>query len=207
MEINSGASAEEVKKSFRRLAHLYHPDKNTTNNFAEARFREIHEAYVVLSNEQKRTAYDNERWLSGRFKKNAAVLTPHTFHAELVKLNKHLAELDVYRMNRQLLHEYLLFLLAPDKAAVLVQQGSASDLQAINNELLHAVAFLPGYFSLPVLKKWKDIIRDVPEIEGKVEVFIQKVQSRETRRKAYPWLIVVLVVLLLLGMYLFSKSA
>ena len=52
--INKGASEDEVKKAFRQLAHKYHPDKGGD----EKKFKEINEAYQVLSNKEKRTQYD-----------------------------------------------------------------------------------------------------------------------------------------------------
>jgi len=55
--VGRGVSAAEIKKSYRRLARQYHPDINKDPN-AEDRFKEINEAYEVLSNEQKRAAYD-----------------------------------------------------------------------------------------------------------------------------------------------------
>ena len=53
------ASAEEIKRAFRRLALRYHPDKNPDNaRESEEKFKEINEAYEVLSDEQKRREYD-----------------------------------------------------------------------------------------------------------------------------------------------------
>src|SRR3954470_1597946 len=51
------ATEDEIKKAFRRLAKQYHPDANKEQG-AEARFIEINEAYEVLSDQQKRAAYD-----------------------------------------------------------------------------------------------------------------------------------------------------
>ncbi len=51
------ASDEDIKKAFRRLAMEYHPDRNRRNGAAE-KFKEVNEAYQVLSNPQKRSAYD-----------------------------------------------------------------------------------------------------------------------------------------------------
>jgi molecular chaperone DnaJ len=57
LEIARTATEEEIKKSFRRLAKQYHPDANKEQG-ADARFIEINEAYEVLSDAQKRAAYD-----------------------------------------------------------------------------------------------------------------------------------------------------
>jgi molecular chaperone DnaJ len=52
------ASAEDLKKAYRKLAMQYHPDRNPGDKRAETRFKEINEAYDVLKDEQKRAAYD-----------------------------------------------------------------------------------------------------------------------------------------------------
>ena len=53
-----GASAEEMKKAYRKLAMQYHPDRNPGDQEAEHKFKELNEAYDVLKDEQKRAAYD-----------------------------------------------------------------------------------------------------------------------------------------------------
>ncbi len=56
--ISKGASAEEIKKAYRGLAKKYHPDMNPGNKEAEEKFKEVSEAYAVLSDADKRGKYD-----------------------------------------------------------------------------------------------------------------------------------------------------
>ncbi len=56
--LDSEATAEEIKKAYRRLAHQYHPDKNPNNPRAEEFFKRLSEAYQTLQDPQKRAVYD-----------------------------------------------------------------------------------------------------------------------------------------------------
>jgi molecular chaperone DnaJ len=56
--VAKGASADELKKAYRKLAMAYHPDRNPGDAEAEHKFKEINEAYDVLKDEQKRAAYE-----------------------------------------------------------------------------------------------------------------------------------------------------
>jgi len=56
--VNRDAGDEEIKKSFKKLAMKFHPDRNPDNPKAEESFKEAKEAYEILSDEQKRAAYD-----------------------------------------------------------------------------------------------------------------------------------------------------
>ena len=56
--LQKGASEDEIKRAFRKLAIKYHPDKNQGNKEAEEKFKDINEAYQILSDPEKKARYD-----------------------------------------------------------------------------------------------------------------------------------------------------
>ena len=56
--VGKTASQDELKKAYRKLAMKYHPDRNPDDAAAEAKFKEVTEAYEILKDDQRRAAYD-----------------------------------------------------------------------------------------------------------------------------------------------------
>jgi molecular chaperone DnaJ len=64
--VKKGASADEIKKAYRKLARQYHPDTNQGDKAAEEKFKQVQTAYDVLSDDEKRKAYDRYGSTNGR---------------------------------------------------------------------------------------------------------------------------------------------
>ena len=110
LEIETSASATEIKKSFRRLAQQFHPDKNQADPYASAQFTEIKEAYEVLTNPSKKEYYLQQRWYNqsiGKRKKQDTI-TPVAILKHGLELERHVSTLDAFRMNKQGLEQYIL---------------------------------------------------------------------------------------------------
>ena len=72
--VKRDASADEIKQSFRQLARKYHPDLNPGDKSAEDKFKDISEAYEILSDRSKRSQYDK---FAGFWRKNRTKTTPN----------------------------------------------------------------------------------------------------------------------------------
>jgi molecular chaperone DnaJ len=74
--VKKGASADEIKKAYRKLAAQYHPDKNPNDASAEEKFKEVQNAYDVLSDTEKRKQYDS---FGGDGRRGAPGFDPRNF--------------------------------------------------------------------------------------------------------------------------------
>ena len=58
LEVGKTATKDEIKKSYRKFAMMYHPDRTAGDKEAETKFKQVNEAYGVLGNDEKRKQYD-----------------------------------------------------------------------------------------------------------------------------------------------------
>lgn len=121
--ISPAASADEVKKAYRRLALRHHPDKNSGSHIAHLHFEEIREAYDTLIDKNKREAYNYERFYHFRYlrqKPMQSAVTAEWIVQQAAAFKATLEEQDFFRVNhdgvlyqvQQILSDYNLEILA-----------------------------------------------------------------------------------------------
>ncbi len=109
LQIQPHSTLAEIKQAFRRLALIYHPDKNPNDKYAEAQFNEIKEAYEVLTNPVKKENYLQQRWYNQSIgkRRTAKTITPVSILKLVLELEQYVSRLDVHRMNKEGLSGYI----------------------------------------------------------------------------------------------------
>lgn len=203
LELLPSATLEEVKKAYRALAFKYHPDTNPDNSFAHNHFVEIQEAYSVLSHEQKRRKYDEERWLNGMANraKEQVVISPAWILAEAQKLQKHMVTVDTYRMSHSALYDYIMLLLEDGHMAILRNDIDAN--QPIVQAILNSTRHLKHQYMQPIADRVALLVPTDNDLLTAIYKQTQRSYLMALWEKYMPLLIVVVALLLCLLMVLY----
>jgi curved DNA-binding protein CbpA len=95
--VKQTSSEDEIKKSYRKLAKLYHPDKNKNDPSAQTKFIEITKAYEVLSDHQKRLEYEDSLRFSNRINSRGDSRVNNWRQRRHQQFPSHLFEEDLFR--------------------------------------------------------------------------------------------------------------
>lgn len=202
------ANLGTIKQSFRRLAHLYHPDKNQhKDQYNDARYRDIQEAYQVLSNTISRADYDNERWLNGQYKSSKTqAVTPSMLADEMNKLVAHLNMVDIYRMNHRSLADYMCFLLQDSHVAILKTQGNDSTIAHLIAASLQSLSYLNYELAMPIYSQLLEIVgNNKPQEKEKIIAEIKKRKRNNSLKKYSFWIVLLSTIILCLMVYMLSN--
>ena len=193
--VTPSANQSEIKAAFRRLALIYHPDKNLADEDSNYIFQEINEAYQVLSDRAARADYHRDFEMAGRnFKKEGTVF----FSAELllVKLghmNKALLETDPYRMNTDAVFEELQQLFSAYHLQLLQKEENEPLFEKITKSCLEILVYLPKTEQLQLLEDLKRL----PSVPKETLEAYTKKQSQKWFWDQFKIPLVFLIVVLL----------
>lgn len=139
LEIDSSASLNEIKKSYRRLALQFHPDRNFDNKLNEKKIIDIIEAYKTLSNEKLRKKYD----LIYRNKIiSTQPITPYVFLKKIQDIRKFIYDKGANKVSKNALYNCLEKLLSDKNIKFLHLNGTHNILKQIIVEVSKCINFL-----------------------------------------------------------------
>ena len=200
------ATRKEIRSAFRRLALIYHPDKQPDNKLAHVRFLQLQEAYELLMDEGRRKLYDHERWLSGNFKQIPQAFTADALISDLEQLQRHLATIDPHRMDLQLLNAYLHYQLTDEKIGILQVTAGSEKITQIQQLCLHAGSFLSAAQYKHLLVRLQILSSAIP---ANLEVLDREERQASWNLKLerkFPWVLLLLTLLICLAMYLYGQA-
>ena len=149
LEVSVTATLEDIKKSYRRLALKYHPDRNHGDKISESKFKEVAEAYEILSDAEERTKYDYEYNRNRQSKntnssqqgkkaenKTEESITPITFLSIFRGIRKKVEGLDKKRINQRNLFDSINELLTDTNINFLLNWDDIKTNRQIIEEVL-----------------------------------------------------------------------
>jgi curved DNA-binding protein CbpA len=204
--VKPAASQQEVKKAYRALAFKYHPDKNPENSLAEAHFKEIQEAYAVLSDTYKRSKYDDERWLNGmgtntRYQE---AVTPAWLVTITVQLTASLAVMDTHRISQRALQAYILLIISDAHLGVLQQAGDKDANQTIATQLLDATEKLHVQYMDEISDRLEILVANDTELLRTVKEHRKDRKRRARQQAMFPYIVILITLLLCIFMYFYG---
>lgn len=202
------AGTEEIKKAYRALAFKYHPDQNPDSPFAEAQFKEIQEAYSIVSNKAKRQKYDEERWLSGMSNRarDKQEISPQWILHECRKMSKHMMHIDTYRMSHRSLSEYIFLLLSDAHMAVLQQQETNEINEDIIKEVLISTKNLQYQYIPDIADRLKILAKGNNDVIEFINLSIKERRKANSWDKYMPLFVIIITLLLCAVMYVYARK-
>lgn len=191
---------------YRKLAIQYHPDKNPDNKFAEARFIEVHEAYSILSDNNHRAQYDDERWLAGMNKKSSAYVevTPFWLEGIARQLVQSLEQMDTHRISHGALAGYIKLIITDAHIGILKEYNETVINENLVKHLLRATHHLEASYLPDIMQRLTEIADNNNALAATITTYHQSREKEEMYRKLYPYIVLAVTLLLCVFMYFYS---
>jgi hypothetical protein len=207
LEVPPAASVQDIKKSFRKLAQRYHPDKNAGSQIAGAHFMEIQEAYKVLSDPRERESYNYKRWYIRSTGQPFASqpVTPTALLEACRLLKQYIASMNVFHVNYDAVSLHISQLLTKEAISMLHEYNDMTINHEIIYLLLQAAQPLPQRYFIPLIDLLLQLAGDDRMAQTSIAEALQQKKQRHTWDR-YKWVVMLVVTALICWlMYRYGK--
>ena len=208
LEVSQTATHADIKKSYRRLALRYHPDKNFGNQLYEAKFKEIIEAYKILSDINQREDYNRSRnqYSQSERKKAEPQTTPQTILTQTIDFRRKIAMLDPDRMNKLALFQQIQHLLSRHNITILQRNNDPKLNKRIIEEIMFCSRFLPFAHVERICFQLTAIAGTDNATYRKIYLFSKEVRMQTVWNKYKVIAAVILAIILCFAIYFVSTN-
>jgi len=204
LHVSPQATAQEIKAAYRKLAFKYHPDRHKGSTINEAVFKEINEAYSVLSNPEKRKFYNasiSVNTYASQYKRVVPV-TAQSLLQYAIKLRSFVERSNPFSINQDLVFTKLQTLLSNHHLNILLLENNKQIIQQFIQQLFICMQPLNFYYIEVLLPSLQKLAANNDWAQKELHHFHQQ-KKRDAFWQRYKLLIVFVITLLLcLLMYL-----
>ncbi|NNV55663.1 DnaJ domain-containing protein [Limnovirga soli] len=201
------ATDAEIKQSYRKLAMKYHPDKNPEDSVSEATFKEIAEAYEILSDRVKREDYHYKRLYTYNYSfKKSPTITPASILKAAFTLKNMVKSSDPYRINRDALSFQLEQVLSEKHLEVLEKEKATAINLEIINVVLVSAKLLTIDLLINLLPKLTKLANENQVALDKIDILVNQKKKEAKWEKVKPFIAVGVTIILCIIMYIIGKQ-
>lgn len=178
---------EEIKRAYRKLAMKFHPDKNSNDKYFEERFKELQEAYDVLSDTTKRNEYDlrfassteQSNQPKSTHRKTRQGTTPESLATDVEEASRNLKRAELQQINYSELVKYIDSILNDNLVTHLLNIG---DTQS-NERIVDSISGLLKFLTENDVKKYMPLLVKLSGANNELIAKIHKIEKEEIRKE------------------------
>lgn len=206
LQITNKATATEIKKAFRKLALIHHPDKKQIPAEGSEKFNEILEAYLILSDKKQKAQFDLSR-ISNRSKDSVFIYAndPATLILMAEKLHKKLSDTDPFRTDHDWLFGEMDQLVSKDHLAIIVETDEEVFKKQFIELILTAAAYLQ-HIPASIIANRLLLINNIDDQDStRIKNFLKHSAQKSIWEKYKVWLALVVAISICMLIYLITN--
>jgi molecular chaperone DnaJ len=208
LNIPSSASTEEIKKAFRKLALQYHPDKHKDGGLVVEKFLEIKEAYLILKDKAKRSAYHYQRYTQDPLSaKKPLAQTDEEILQSSIHLYKKISTSDPFRIDFDLLCFEIKDLLSNHHLHILQSADNTIIKEKFIRNILEAARVLPLHSIISIITLMRPLSKDDPLAVENIAHYLHQIKWQHYWNRYKIYIALLLAILFCMIVYFSDKSA